>query len=87
MMQTGKKPTGDRRKEHNSDLVRRMRSGEPLNAIDSKASWYPPRPIIKKDQVEMARLYPETNVPPARDPAPATDAVVRGKFLKIASKS
>ena len=84
-MQTGKKPTGDRRKEHNSDLVRRMRSGEPLNAIDSKASWYPPRPIIKKDQVEMARLYPETNVAPAREAV--TDAVVRGKFLKIASKS
>jgi len=86
-MQTGKKPTGDRRKEHNSDLVRRMRSGEPLNAIDSKASWYPPRPIIQKDRVEMARLYPHMNEAAVVVAPSGPDAPVRGKFLKIASKS
>ncbi len=41
----------------NADILRRMRNGDPLNAVDSKASWFPPRPIIKKDLVEMARLY------------------------------
>jgi hypothetical protein len=45
------------RKDHNSELIRRMRNGEPLNSIDSKNSWYPPRPIIKKDEAEMARVY------------------------------
>ncbi|MBM4252488.1 MAG: hypothetical protein FJ146_10995 [Deltaproteobacteria bacterium] len=45
------------RKQHNSDLIRRMRNGEPLNTIDSKSSWYPPRPVIKKDESEMARVY------------------------------
>lgn len=49
--------SSDRRRQRNSDLIRRMRNGEQLNAIDSKASWYPPRPVIKKDQDEMARLY------------------------------
>ena len=49
----------DLRKQHNSDLIRRMRNGESLNAIDSKASWFPPRPVIEKDRSEMARLYQE----------------------------
>ena len=47
----------DLRRQHNQDLIRRMRSGESLNSFDSKASWYPPRPIIKKDIIEIARLY------------------------------
>lgn len=52
-----KKTSEGLRRQHNADLIRRMRNGEPLNAIDSKASWYPPRPVIKKDQREIARLY------------------------------
>ena len=49
--------TKDLRRQHNSDLIRRMRNGESLTSFDSKASWYPPRPIIQKDKAEMARLY------------------------------
>ena len=45
------------RRQHNLDLMRRMRGGESLNAYDSKASWFPPRPIIKKDQKEVSRVY------------------------------
>jgi hypothetical protein len=52
-----KKASSDLRQKHNSDLIRRMRNGEALNAVDSKASWFPPRPIIQKDEREMARLY------------------------------
>jgi hypothetical protein len=37
--------------------MRRMRGGESLNAYDSKASWFPPRPIIKKDDKEVSRVY------------------------------
>jgi len=46
----------------NADILRRMRNGDPLNTVDSRASWFPPRPIIKKDLTEMARLY-RTDVP------------------------
>jgi len=45
------------RRQHNLDLMRRMRSGESLNAYDSKASWFPPRPVIKKDEKEVSRVY------------------------------
>ena len=45
------------RKQLNMDLVRRMRNGESLTTYDSKASWYPPRPIIEKDQEAIERLY------------------------------
>lgn len=47
----------DLRRQHNAELIRRMRNGESLTSFDSKASWYPPRPIIQKDKAEMARLY------------------------------
>lgn len=57
MADTPRKNLNDTRSKHNSDLIRRMRNGEQLNAVDSKASWYPPRPVIKKDTNEMARLY------------------------------
>ncbi len=56
-MPDSKKNVRDLRRQHNVDLIRRMRNGEPLNSIDSKASWYPPRPVIEKDRREMARLY------------------------------
>lgn len=45
------------RRQHNQDLIRKMRNGESLTSFDSKASWYPPRPSIEKDKREMARLY------------------------------
>lgn len=52
-----RKTASQLRRQHNADLIRRMRNGEPLNAVDSKASWFPPRPVIEKDPREMARLY------------------------------
>lgn len=57
-MKDQKKSSGnDLRRQHNLDLMRRMRGGESLNAYDSKASWYPPRPVIKKDDKEISRVY------------------------------
>jgi hypothetical protein len=50
-----------RRQEKNKEIVDRMRAGESLATIDQKATWWPPRPIIKKDLKEIARLYGETN--------------------------
>jgi hypothetical protein len=60
MNDQSKKNASDLRKQHNSDLIRRMRNGEPLNTVDSKASWYPPRPLIEKDKAEMERVYQGT---------------------------
>jgi len=60
-MQDLKTKLKSQRKQHNLDLIKRMRNGEPLNAIDSKSSWYPPRPTIAKDPSEMARVYSQPN--------------------------
>lgn len=51
------KPGTDIRKKHNEQLIRRMKSGEPLWSYDSKASWFPPRPMIEKDPEAIKRLY------------------------------
>ncbi len=52
-----RKISTDLRSKHNQDILRRMRSGEPLMSFDSRDSWYPPRPTIKKDEREVQRLY------------------------------
>jgi hypothetical protein len=57
MRDKNSKSQGDKRREHNQDLLRRMRSGESLRTVDSRASWFPPRPIIQKDQEAISRLY------------------------------
>ncbi|MBC7661206.1 MAG: hypothetical protein H7249_16030 [Chitinophagaceae bacterium] len=45
------------RQDRNSELVKRMRTGEQLTSFNSQSSWYPPRPIIEKDQGAIQRLY------------------------------
>lgn len=55
--QKNSKSSSELRRQHNLDLVRRMRGGESLNAYDSKASWFPPRPMVKKDEKEISRVY------------------------------
>lgn len=45
------------RSDRNSDVVRRMRNGEQLTSFNSQSSWYPPRPIIEKDQGAIRKLY------------------------------
>ncbi len=36
-------------KAKNNELIRKMKSGEPTGSFDAQASFFPPRPIIKKD--------------------------------------
>lgn len=45
------------RKKHNQELINKMRNGESLRSFDSQASWFPPRPVLKKDEEAMSRLY------------------------------
>jgi len=56
------------RRAHNAELIRRMMKGETLTSFDSQSSWYPPRPVIEKDQDEIAKLY-KTGVKKSKKPA------------------
>lgn len=46
----------ERRRKENADLIERMKRGEQLSLIDQQASWWPPRPIIKKDWEIIRKL-------------------------------
>jgi len=69
------------RRQHNSELIRRMRNGDSLNAIDSRASWFPPRPILKKDASEMSRVYNQAAV--RTSGAPSKSSEEGGKVVSI----
>ena len=34
-----------------------MRQGESLNRFDAQESWFPPRPVIEKDEKALSKLY------------------------------
>ena len=65
----------DFRKFRNEQLIRRMKAGEPLWSYDSKASWFPPRPIIEKDASAIKRLYETTTT--ANHDSKYSDSTVR----------
>lgn len=44
------------RAHRNRDLVQRVRNGESINLVDASATWFPPRPIIKKDARAIMQL-------------------------------
>ena len=37
------------RKENNEYVLKELKAGKPMATIDMSASWFPPRPIIKKN--------------------------------------
>ena len=45
------------RNKHNKDLIDRMRQGDSLQSQTASDSWFPPRPIIKKNDSAMRTLY------------------------------
>ncbi len=45
------------RQERNTELLRRMVNGEKLSSFNSVDSWYPPRPIVEKDEQAINQLY------------------------------
>lgn len=53
---TNEKSRGLRR-ERNAELLRRMNTGESLSSFNSFSSWYPPRPIIEKNDEAIEKLY------------------------------
>lgn len=48
---------GKTRTKRNRDLVKRMRSGEPLGSFNTEDSWFPSRPVLQKDKKVIDKLY------------------------------
>ena len=77
----------ERRREHNRDLLRRMRNRDSLNTDESRASWFPPRPMIQKDPDAIHRLYSTDEstggVPGTPQASGAQETGVKGKGLSV----
>lgn len=41
--------SNEQRKKENDALLEKMRRGESLATVSVSATWWPPRPVIKKD--------------------------------------
>jgi hypothetical protein len=49
-----------KRRERNISLVQRMKRGEDLMNSAKEDTYFPPRPMIKKDLEVMNKLYKKT---------------------------
>lgn len=85
MSEKDKKNLVERRREHNRDLIRRMRNGDSLKTVDSRASWFPPRPIIKKDPDAIRKLYKD-GLPSTEEHSPELPTT-ETKVPKLIAKS
>ena len=47
----------NQRKSHNKNILRKMKQGEALATINTMMSWYPPRPVLKKNKHALRKLY------------------------------
>lgn len=59
-------PAEKRRRERNAELCAAVKAGEyipPL--IPSSATWFQPRPMVKKDAGGLGRIFSEPTSPPA----------------------
>lgn len=63
----------DIRKKHNSDILNKMKGGDPLTSFNSMDSWFPPRPKIEKDKELMGKLYSDS---------PKKSSTIPGKAAK-----
>ena len=45
------------RKAENDSIIERFKRGEGLSRISSSATWFPPRPIIKKDPKALEFVF------------------------------
>lgn len=47
------KKSDEERRKRNKELIERWMRGEPLNTVSPEATWFPPRPIIKKENTGL----------------------------------
>lgn len=45
------------RKEHNSSVLDRFFNGESLSSFRAMDSWFPPRPVIKKNKKTLKFIF------------------------------
>ena len=45
------------RNKRNKSIIERLMRGETLATVPQSATWFPPRPIIKKNQEALGKLY------------------------------
>jgi len=45
------------RQKRNAELIRKMKKGESLTSFTTDGSWFPPRPVIKKDKKLVSKLH------------------------------
>jgi hypothetical protein len=45
------------RKHHNDELLARFYRGESLAVVSPQSTWFPPRPIIKKDENALEVIF------------------------------
>jgi len=48
----------EKRKDINKNIIKRFKAGDPLQG-NSDVTWFPPRPIIAKDEKHIKELYGE----------------------------
>lgn len=53
------------RDNHNAEVLKRFRAGETLSLLPPSVTWFPPRPIIKKDQNLVRALFGASYASPA----------------------
>jgi hypothetical protein len=51
----------ERRKKRNEELIDRMRAGESLHLYKASDTFFPPRPLIKKDKKLIKILFEENH--------------------------
>ena len=71
------------RKNHNEDVINRMKNGESLQNQTAVDSWFPPRPVIKKNTNAMKSLYGGESFPEIIA-AEADECEKKPRHLKLA---
>ncbi len=73
------------RKKHNEDLINRMKQGESLQSQSASDSWFPPRPVIKKNSAALKELYvPEELHEAELVSSPTNDEAKKSSHLRLA---
>lgn len=50
------------RNQHNKEILDKLKKGESTQLIPTHMTWFPPRPIIKKDEKHIKELYGEVKI-------------------------
>jgi hypothetical protein len=59
LVKTDRRSPEEIRSAANAETLHKYRTGHSLTAVSPEATWWPPRPIIKKDAEAFAKLYGE----------------------------